>query len=87
MKLTTKSTQCHKLKSAGFALSVTKTTTAIAEIRAKNGKMTQREFGDSVGVSTQTVNSWEKDIYRISAKNLIKICEIYHVSSSDLLGT
>ena len=58
----------------------------IAEIRARNGKMTQREFGDSVGVAPQTVNSWEKDIYRISAKNLMKICEIYNVTSSDLLG-
>lgn len=58
----------------------------IAEIRARNGKMTQREFGDTVGVAAQTVNSWEKDIYRISAKNLMKICEIYHVSTSDLLG-
>lgn len=59
----------------------------IAEIRAKNGKMTQQEFGNSVGVTPQTVNSWENDIYRISAKNLMKICEIYHVTSSDLLGT
>ena len=66
---------------------MTKPKITIAEIRARNGKMTQREFGDSVGVTPQTVNSWEKDIYRISAKNLMKICEIYNVSTSDLLGT
>ena len=66
---------------------MTKPKITIAEIRARNGKMTQREFGDSVGVAPQTVNSWEKDIYRISAKNLMKICEIYNVTSSDLLGT
>lgn len=58
----------------------------IAEIRAKHGKMTQKEFGATVGVSAQTVNSWEKDITKIRPKYLIKIYDIYGVSSSDLLG-
>ncbi|MFX3920466.1 helix-turn-helix domain-containing protein [Streptococcus suis] len=57
----------------------------ILEIRAKN-KMTQAEFGDSIGVSAQSVSSWEQDIFSISPKNLIKICRQYGVSSVDLLG-
>ncbi|HEP2841394.1 MULTISPECIES: helix-turn-helix domain-containing protein [Streptococcus] len=60
-------------------------TITILEIRAKN-KMTQAEFGDSIGVSAQSVSSWERDICSISPRNLIKICHKYGVSSVDLLG-
>ena len=42
-----------------------KPTITIAEIRAKNGKLSQEAFGASIGVSAQTVGSWEKDIYKI----------------------
>lgn len=58
----------------------------ILEIRAKN-KLNQREFGKTVGVTAQTVGSWEKNIKSISAENLIKVCQIYGIKSSDLLGT
>lgn len=58
----------------------------IAEIRAKNGKMTQKEFGRTIGVTAQTVSAWEKDITKISPKKLLKIHEIYGVKSSELLG-
>jgi transcriptional regulator, XRE family len=58
----------------------------IAEIRAKHGKMSQEEFGASVGVSAQTVGAWEKDILKISPIYLLRITEKYGVSSSDLLG-
>ncbi|MGS0843356.1 helix-turn-helix transcriptional regulator [Streptococcus dysgalactiae] len=58
----------------------------IAEIRAKNNKMTQKEFGDSIGVSMQTVSSWEKDRFKISPRNLAKIKEIYGYNSTDILG-
>ena len=60
--------------------------TTILEIRAKN-KLNQREFGKTVGVTAQTVGSWEKNIKSISAENLIKVCQIYGIKSSDLLGT
>lgn len=63
-----------------------KPTVTIAEIRAKNEKMTQLEFGKSIGVSAQTIHSWEKDITTIRTKHLLKICEVYGVKSSDLLG-
>ena len=58
----------------------------ILEIRAKN-KLNQKEFGKTVGVTAQTVSSWEKNIKSISAENLIKVCQIYGIKSSDLLGT
>lgn len=57
----------------------------IAEIRAKY-KLNQEEFGKSIGVSKQTVSSWEKDVYKIKPRNLLKIHEVYGVNSSDLLG-
>lgn len=49
--------------------------------------MTQTEFGKTIGVSPQTVSAWEKNIYVIRQSHLIKICELYNVSSQDLLGT
>ena len=58
----------------------------ILEIRARN-KLNQKEFGKTVGVTAQTVSSWEKNIKSISAENLIKVCRIYGIKSSDLLGT
>ncbi|MGV3061360.1 helix-turn-helix transcriptional regulator [Streptococcus hyovaginalis] len=64
---------------------MTKPVITIAEIRAKY-KLNQEQFGKSIGVSKQTVSSWEKDVYRIKPKNLLKIYEVYGVSSSDLLG-
>lgn len=57
----------------------------LLEIRAKN-KITQKQFAKSIGVSTQTVSSWESDILSISIPNLIKVCKTYNVSSVDLLG-
>lgn len=64
---------------------MTKPVITIAEIRAKY-KLNQEQFGKSIGVSKQTVSSWEKDVYKIKSKNLLKIYEVYGVSSSDLLG-
>lgn len=65
---------------------MTKPVITIAEIRAKY-KLNQEDFGKSIGVSKQTVSSWEENIYRIKSKNLLKIYEVYGVSASDLLGT
>ena len=59
---------------------------SILELRAKN-RMSQKEFGQTIGVSSQTVSAWEKNIFSISTKNLIEICKLYNVHSSDLLGT
>lgn len=40
---------------------MTKPVITIAEIRAKY-KLNQEEFGKSIGVSKQTVSSWEQDV-------------------------
>lgn len=57
----------------------------IREIRARE-KMNQKKFGETLGVSAQTIGSWEKNIHSISTDNLIKLCLTYHVTSFDLLG-
>lgn len=57
----------------------------IREIRARE-KMNQKNFGKTLGVSAQTIGSWEKDVRSISTDNLIKLCLTYHVSTFDLLG-
>ena len=51
---------------------MTKPKITIAELRARNKKMTQKELAELVGVSTQTVIAWEKDITTIKADNLFK---------------
>ena len=60
---------------------------SIAEIRMRNNKMTQKEFGEILGVSAQTINAWEKNPGNIKAKYLIKIYEHFGVTAGELLGT
>ncbi|HEM4631906.1 TPA: helix-turn-helix domain-containing protein [Streptococcus suis] len=58
----------------------------IAELRAKNNKMSQKELASKIGVAYQTIVAWEDDITVIKGDNLLKLCEFFGVSSSDLLG-
>lgn len=58
----------------------------IAELRARNGKMTQQALAEIVGVHQETVSRWEKDISRINSIHLKKICLYFNVSADDLLG-
>ncbi|AEB80901.1 TPA: helix-turn-helix transcriptional regulator [Streptococcus suis] len=58
----------------------------IAELRAKNNKMSQKELASKIGVAYQTIGAWEDDITVIKGDNLLKLCEFFGVSSSDLLG-
>ena len=58
----------------------------IAELRAKNNKMKQSELAEAVGVSTQTIGAWEKDITIIKGEYLLKLCEVLNTTASDLLG-
>lgn len=57
----------------------------IAELRAKNGKMSQKELGDVLGTSQTTVSQWEKNIRSISTPYLIQVCRHFNVSADDLL--
>ena len=58
----------------------------IAELRMRENKMSQRELASAIGVSTQTINAWEKDITIIIGENLIKLCRYFNVKASDILG-
>lgn len=57
----------------------------IAELRAKNGKMSQKELAKNIGTSQTTISSWEKDINVISAPHLKRLCLFFNVSADDLL--
>lgn len=58
----------------------------IAELRARNSKMSQSELAKKLSVDVNTVYRWEKDISSISATNLKKLALFFNVSSDDLLG-
>lgn len=58
----------------------------IAELRAKNGKMSQAELAKNIGTSQTTISSWEKDISVISAPHLKRLCLFFNVSADDILG-
>lgn len=58
----------------------------IAELRMRENKMSQRELASAIGVSTQTISAWEKDITIIKGENLIKLCHYFSVKASDILG-
>lgn len=59
----------------------------IAELRARNGKMSQRQLAIELGTTQSSVSMWEKDISSISTPYLIKICQYFDVSADELLGT
>jgi len=58
----------------------------IAELRARNNKMTQKELADQIGVGVESIRRWEENIYSASARNIKKIALYFGVSSDDLLG-
>lgn len=59
----------------------------IAELRAKRNKMRQSDLAKAVGVTTQTIGAWEKDITAIRGEHLLKLCEVLDTTASDLLGS
>ena len=58
----------------------------IAELRARNNKMKQSELAEAVGVTTQTIGAWERDITTIKGEYLLKLCKVLGTTASDLLG-
>lgn len=59
----------------------------IAELRARHNKMSQQKLAEEIGVGVDSIRRWEKNIYSISAENLVKLCRYFNVSADDLLGT
>lgn len=58
----------------------------IAELRARNGKMTQKELAELLGVQPNTVYRWEKYPLSMKAEYIVKLSQTFNVSSDELLG-
>lgn len=53
----------------------------------KNSGYSTRELGDKLNVSQSSVSLWEKGVRRPDYQNIIKLSEIYGVSTDYLLGS
>ena len=58
----------------------------IAELRARNGKMTQKDLAKSLNVSQSAISNWEKDQLSIDGRRLVEIAIFFKVSTDELLG-
>lgn len=58
----------------------------IAELRARKGKMSQRELAENLGVTQTSISNWEKDPMSMSAESIVKVALFFQVSSDELLG-
>ncbi|MGX7350292.1 helix-turn-helix domain-containing protein [Dolosicoccus paucivorans] len=59
---------------------------SIAELRARKGKMSQRELAEKLSVTQTTISNWEKNPESISGENLKKVALFFRVSTDELLG-
>lgn len=46
--------------------------------------MTQKEVGDVMGVTPETISNWERNITSPSALQLMRLCKIYGVELADI---
>lgn len=58
----------------------------IAELRARNGKMTQKDLAKSLNVSQSAISNWEKDQLSMDGRRLVDIAVFFKVSTDELLG-
>ncbi|MDO4667494.1 MAG: helix-turn-helix transcriptional regulator [Streptococcus sp.] len=58
----------------------------IAELRARNNKMTQAELAKLLGVSQMTVSYMERNQLKITGDKLIKLAKIFKVNTDELLN-
>lgn len=58
----------------------------IAELRARNDKMSQQKLADEIDVGVESIRRWEKNIYTASSENIKKLAIYFNVSSDSLLG-
>lgn len=58
----------------------------IAELRARKGKMSQRELAKEIGTTQTSISNWEKDPLSMNAENIVKLAIFFEVSSDDILG-
>jgi transcriptional regulator with XRE-family HTH domain len=57
----------------------------IRSVREKS-QLSQDKFGESLGVSRQTISRWEKEKVVPELANLMAICRAYHVKMAYLIG-
>ncbi len=57
----------------------------IAEYR-KSADLTQKDLGDRLNVSPQAVSKWENGQAEPDASTIKKLCEIFRISTDELLG-
>ena len=50
-----------------------------------NADLTQQEVANKLGVRKETVINWEKGKTEITAVNLNRLCDIYKVSTANIL--
>jgi len=58
----------------------------IAELRAKNNKMSQKELAEALGTTQTSVSNWEKNQQSMNGSNLTKVAKFFKVSTDALLG-
>ena len=58
----------------------------IAELRARNGKMTQKDLAKNLNVSQSAISNWEKDQLSMDGRRLVDIAVFFKVSTDELLG-
>lgn len=58
----------------------------IAELRARKGKMSQRELAEKIGTTQTSISNWEKNPLSINAENIVKMAIFFGVSSDEILG-
>lgn len=58
----------------------------IAELRAKNGKISQRTLAREIDTTQTSISNWEKDPLSMNAENIVKLCLYFNVTSDEILG-
>ena len=53
----------------------------------KKNKLTQSELAERVGVSHNTISSWESGTNSIDVEVLFKICSVFEISVNEMYGT
>lgn len=59
---------------------------SIAELRARKGKMSQRELAEKIGTTQTSISNWEKNPLSMNAENIVKMAMFFGVSSDEILG-
>ena len=52
----------------------------------KNAKMTQADVAAHLGITYQAISNYERGITRVDTDTLVKLCAVYNISVSDILG-